>query len=54
MTMRQFTLLPQFRTSNGGKGVKTIRHPTYSPDIVPTDLFLYQRVKTQLAGVSLS
>ncbi len=35
------------------KGVKTLRHPPYSPDLAPADFFLFPRVKTELAGFSL-
>jgi histone-lysine N-methyltransferase SETMAR len=35
------------------KGVKTLRHPPYSPDLAPADFFLFPRVKSELAGLSL-
>jgi histone-lysine N-methyltransferase SETMAR len=34
------------------KGVKTIPHPPYSPDLAPADFFLFPRVKSELAGQS--
>jgi hypothetical protein len=36
------------------KGVKTIPYPPYSWDITPATLFLYPRVASELAGLSLS
>jgi histone-lysine N-methyltransferase SETMAR len=36
------------------KSIKTIAHPPYSPDLAPADYFLFPRVKTELAGVSLN
>jgi hypothetical protein len=36
----QSILSPQASTSNGGKGVKAIRHSPYSPDYAPSDFFL--------------
>jgi hypothetical protein len=39
---------------NNSKGIKTIHHPPYSPDITPEDLFLFLRLKLQLAGFVLS
>jgi histone-lysine N-methyltransferase SETMAR len=35
------------------KGVQMLRHPPYSPDLAPADFFLFPRVKTKLAGLSL-
>ncbi len=35
------------------KGVKTLRHPPYLPDLAPADFFLFPRVKSELAGLSL-
>jgi hypothetical protein len=46
--------MPQSRTSNGGKDIKTVRHPDGSPDIAPADFFLHRKVKLELAGISLS
>ncbi len=42
------------QTSNGGKDIKTVRHPDGSPDIAPADFFLHRKVKSELAGISLS
>ncbi len=36
------------------KGIKTIRHPPYSPDLAPADFFLFPKVKSELAGLSLT
>ncbi len=36
------------------KGVKTIPHPPYSPDLAPADIFLFPRVKSELAGQTLT
>jgi hypothetical protein len=36
------------------KGVQTIRHPLYSPDLAPADFFLFPRVKAELAGLLLT
>ncbi len=36
------------------KGVKTLRHPPYSPDLAPADFFLFPRVKSELAGLSVN
>jgi hypothetical protein len=51
--MTQSILSPQARTSNGGEGVKAICYSPYLPDIAPLDLFICQRVKSELAGLSL-
>jgi len=32
------------------KGIKTIDHPPYSPDLAPCDFFLFPKVKTDMAG----
>jgi hypothetical protein len=42
----------QFR--NRGKGVKTIRHLALFTQYRPSRLFLFQRIKSELAGLSLS
>ncbi len=39
---------------SGGGGVKTLRHPPYSPDLAPADFFLFPRVKSELAGLSMN
>jgi histone-lysine N-methyltransferase SETMAR len=36
------------------KGVKMIPHPPYSPDLAPGDFFLFPRVKSELAGQTLT
>jgi histone-lysine N-methyltransferase SETMAR len=36
------------------KGIKTLRHPPYSPDLAPADFFLFPRVKSELAGLSMN
>jgi hypothetical protein len=36
------------------KSVKMTPHPPYSLDITPTNFFLFPRVKSELAGLSLS
>ena len=36
------------------KEVKTIPHPPYSPDLAPADFFLFPRIKTELAGRTLT
>jgi len=35
------------------KGVKTIPHPPFSPELAPADYFLFPRIKTELAGRTL-
>ncbi len=50
-TIPKSMLLPQFRTSKGDEGVKTIRYPLFLPDIALADLFLHQRMMSELAGV---
>jgi hypothetical protein len=35
------------------KSVKMTPHPTYSLDITPTNFFLFPRVKSELASLSL-
>ncbi len=47
-------MLPQSRSSNGGKGVKTICYSHFLPDFTAADFFLFQRVKLELAGLLLS
>jgi histone-lysine N-methyltransferase SETMAR len=37
-----------------GKGVKTIPHPPYLPDLAPAEFFLFPRVKYKLAGQTLT
>jgi hypothetical protein len=53
-TMLQSMSPLQSRTSKGAEGGKMIRHPLYSPDSVPADLFLRQRAKSELTGILLS
>jgi hypothetical protein len=36
------------------KGVKTIRHLSYLPDLAPADFFLFLNTKSKLAGLSLT
>jgi histone-lysine N-methyltransferase SETMAR len=36
------------------KGVKMLCHPPYSPDLAPADFFLFSRVKSELAGLSMN
>jgi histone-lysine N-methyltransferase SETMAR len=36
------------------KGIKTIPHPPYSPDLAPADFFLFPKLKSELAGISLA
>jgi hypothetical protein len=36
------------------KSVKMTHHPPYSLDITPMNFFLFPRVKSELAGLSLS
>jgi histone-lysine N-methyltransferase SETMAR len=36
------------------KGVKTVPHPPYSPDLAPADFFLFLKVKAELAGQTLT
>ena len=35
------------------KGVKTLPHPPYSPDLAPADFWFFPTVKTALSGVSI-
>jgi hypothetical protein len=44
-------LLPQFGTSKGDEGVKTIRYPIFLPENALADLILHQRMMSELAGV---
>ena len=36
------------------KGFKVIEHPPYSPDLAPADFFLFPKVKSALAGDTLT
>ncbi len=36
------------------KGVKTVPHPPYSPDLAPADFFLFPKMKAELAGQTLT
>jgi len=36
------------------RGIRTIRHPPYSPDLAPADYFLFPTVKRELAGRTLT
>ena len=36
------------------KGFKLIEHPPYSPDLAPADFFLFPKVKSALAGDTLT
>ena len=36
------------------KGLKVIQHPPYSPDFTPADFFLFPKVKSALAGDTLT
>jgi hypothetical protein len=47
-------LLPHSGTSKGNEGVKTVRYLLFLHDIAIADLFLRQRMKSELAGVYLS
>jgi histone-lysine N-methyltransferase SETMAR len=40
--------------ATAAKGVKMLRHPPYLPDLAPADFFLFPRVKTELAGLSVN
>ena len=31
-------------------GIKTVRHPPYSPDLVPCDFWLFPKLKEKLRG----
>jgi histone-lysine N-methyltransferase SETMAR len=33
--------------------IQLLLHPPYSPDLAPADVFLFRRVKEELAGLSL-
>ncbi len=33
--------------------VQVLEHPSYSPDLVPADYFLFRSVKEELAGIQL-
>eukprot|EP00095_Tigriopus_kingsejongensis_P011604 maker-scaffold325_size206031-snap-gene-1.15 protein:Tk11604 transcript:maker-scaffold325_size206031-snap-gene-1.15-mRNA-1 annotation:"15-hydroxyprostaglandin dehydrogenase" len=35
------------------KGIKTLSHPPYSPDLAPADFFLFPKCKKELAGVTM-
>ena len=34
--------------------IQVIEHPPYSPDLAPADFFLFQRVKAELGGMTLT
>jgi transposase len=34
--------------------IRTLQHPPYSPDLAPADYFLFRRLKSDLAGVSVT
>ena len=34
--------------------IRTLQHPLYSPDLAPADYFLFRRLKSDLAGVSVT
>ena len=36
------------------KGIRTIRHPPYSPDLAPADFFFFPRVKEELSGTHIT
>ena len=36
------------------RGFKVIEHPPYSPDLAPADFFLFPKVKSALAGDTLT
>ena len=36
------------------KGMKTIKHPPYSPDLAPADYFLFPKLKSALEGCHLT
>ena len=36
------------------RAIKTIAHPPYSPDLAPADFFLFPKVKSELAGKTLT
>ncbi len=48
------TPLPQSSSSNDGEGIKMIQKPFYSQNIATAYFFLFQRVKLELADLSLS
>jgi hypothetical protein len=50
----QSTLPPQSRSFNGDESVKTISQPPYSQNITTVDIFLFRRVKSELADLLLS
>ena len=33
------------------RSMKTVRHPPYSPDLAPSDFFLFLRMKDDLRGI---
>ena len=42
------------KTFLDAKGIKTLCHPPYSPDLAPADFFLFPTVKTALSGLTIS
>jgi histone-lysine N-methyltransferase SETMAR len=36
------------------KNIRTLQHPPYSPDLAPADYCLFRRLKSDLAGVSVT
>jgi hypothetical protein len=42
--------IAQVQAFLAAKGVKMIRHPSYLPDLTLADVFLFQRVRSELSG----
>ena len=38
----------------GGTGIETLRHPPYSPDLAPSDFWLFDTLKLSLRGRQFS
>ena len=40
-------------TSASIRGIKTLLHPPYSPDLAPADFFLFPSIKRALSGITI-
>ncbi len=42
------------KTFMARKGIRTIRHPPYSPDLAPADFFFFPKAKEALSGTNIT
>ena len=57
MTQQREFASAQAKTQHTAKqihNIRTLQHPPYSPDLAPADYFLFRRLKSDLAGVSVT